>query len=138
MPSARRCDDGSPARRCSSGGGTRSETPTSSGTNSETPSLPAIMMSPWPWAKVEWRAVCAERCTYGSGRGSAYALPTPLPMAKGFVYLVAIVDWFSRKVLAWRVSITMEAVFCFDELAESLARLGTSDIFTLNQDSHLT
>ena len=34
-------------------------------------------MSPWPWARVEWRAVCAERRTYGSGRGSAHALPTP-------------------------------------------------------------
>jgi hypothetical protein len=44
------------------------QNPISSGTNSETPSPPAIMMSPWPWAKAEWRAVCAERCTYGSGR----------------------------------------------------------------------
>jgi hypothetical protein len=69
MPSARRCADWSQARRCSSGGGIRSEIPTSSG-RSETPSPPAIMMSPWPWAKAEWRAVCAERCTYGSGRGS--------------------------------------------------------------------
>jgi hypothetical protein len=45
--------DWSQARRCSSGGGTRSKIPISSGTNSETPSPPAIMMSPWPWAKVE-------------------------------------------------------------------------------------
>ena len=39
-------------------------------------------------------------------------------MAKGFVYLVAIVDWFSRKVLAWRVSITMEADFCVEALTQ--------------------
>lgn len=62
------------------------------------------MMLPWPWAKFEWRAVCAERCTYGSGRRSASALLTPLPMRRGFLYLVAIIDWFTRKVLAWRIS----------------------------------
>jgi putative transposase len=48
---------------------------------------------------------------------------TYIPMAKGFVYLAAIVDWFSRKVLAWRVSITMEADFCVEALEEALARL---------------
>lgn len=47
-----------------------------------------------------------------------------IPMAKGFVYLVAIVDWFSRKVLAHRVSITMEADFCVEALEEALARYG--------------
>jgi putative transposase len=47
-----------------------------------------------------------------------------IPMAKGFVYLVAIVDWFSRKVLAWRISITMEAEFCVEALEEALARYG--------------
>ncbi|AOR80381.1 putative transposase protein [Novosphingobium resinovorum] len=47
-----------------------------------------------------------------------------IPMAKGFVYLVGIVDWFSRKVLAWRVSITMEADFCVEALEEMLARYG--------------
>lgn len=45
-------------------------------------------------------------------------------MARGFVYLVAIVDWFSRKVLAHRVSITMEADFCVEALEEALARYG--------------
>jgi putative transposase len=53
-----------------------------------------------------------------------------IPMAKGFVYLVAIVDWFSRKVLAWRVSITMEADFCVEALEEALARYGKPEIST--------
>jgi len=47
---------------------------------------------------------------------------TYVPMARGFVYLVAIVDWFSRKVLAWRLSITLSADFCIDALEEALAR----------------
>ncbi|MDT1055602.1 DDE-type integrase/transposase/recombinase, partial [Pseudomonas aeruginosa] len=56
-----------------------------------------------------------------------------IPMAKGFVYLVAIVDWFSRKVLAWRVSITMEADFCVEALEEALARFGKPEIFNTDQ-----
>ncbi len=46
---------------------------------------------------------------------------TYIPMARGFVYLVAIIDWFSRRVLAWRVSITLEADFCIEALEEALA-----------------
>jgi putative transposase len=61
-----------------------------------------------------------------------------IPMAKGFVYLVAIVDWFSRKVLAWRVSITMEADFCVEPLEEALARFGRPEIFNTDQDSQFT
>lgn len=60
-----------------------------------------------------------------------------IPMAKGFVYLVAIVDWFSRKVLAWRVSITMEADFCVEALEEALARYGKPEIFNTDQGSRL-
>jgi len=56
-------------------------------------------------------------------------------MAKGFVYLVAIVDWFSRKVLAWRVSISMEADFCIEALEEALARYGKPEIFNTDQGS---
>lgn len=56
-------------------------------------------------------------------------------MAKGFVYLVAIVDWFSRKVLTWRVSITMEADFCVEALEEALARYGKLEIFNAGQGS---
>ena len=61
-----------------------------------------------------------------------------IPMAKGFVYLVAIVDWFSRKVLAWRVSISMEADFCVEALEEALARYGKPQIFNTDQGSQFT
>ena len=61
-----------------------------------------------------------------------------IPMAKGFVYLVAIMDWFSRKVLAWRVSITMEADFCVEALEEALARYGKPEIFNTDQGSQFT
>ena len=61
-----------------------------------------------------------------------------VPMAKGFVYLVAIVDWFSRKVLAWRVSISMEADFCVEALEEALARYGKPEIFNTDQGSQFT
>jgi putative transposase len=61
-----------------------------------------------------------------------------IPMAKGFVYLVAIVDWFSRKVLAWRVSITMEADFCVEALEEALQRFGKPEIFNTDQGSQFT
>ena len=54
-------------------------------------------------------------------------------MARGFVYLCAVVDWFSRKVLSWRLSITMEAAFCIEAVEEALARYGKPDIF--NTDS---
>jgi len=59
-------------------------------------------------------------------------------MAKGFVYLVAIVDWFSRKVLAWRVSMTMEADFCVEALEEALARYGKPEIFNTDQGSQFS
>jgi putative transposase len=61
-----------------------------------------------------------------------------IPMAKGFVYLVAIVDWFSRKVLAWRVSITMQADFCVEALEDALARYGNPEIFNTDQGSQFT
>lgn len=61
-----------------------------------------------------------------------------IPMAKGFVYLVAIIDWFSRKVLAWRVSITMEADFCVEALEEALARFGKPEIFNTDQGRQFT
>jgi len=47
---------------------------------------------------------------------------TYVPMARGFVYLCAVVDWFSRRVLSWRLSITMEADFCIEAVEEALAR----------------
>ncbi len=63
---------------------------------------------------------------------------TYIPMARGFVYLVAIVDWFSRRVLSWRVSITLEVDFCIEALEEALARFGKPDIFNTDQGSQFT
>jgi putative transposase len=50
-------------------------------------------------------------------------------MARGFVYLVAVMDWFSRRVLSWRLSITMEAEFCVEAVQEALAKHGRPEIF---------
>ena len=63
---------------------------------------------------------------------------TYIPMAKGFVYLAVVLDWFSRRVLSWRVSITMEASFCVAALEEALARHGKPDIFNTDQGSQFT
>src|SRR6202041_3551597 len=63
---------------------------------------------------------------------------TYIPMAKGFVYLVAVMDWFSRRVLAWRVSITMDAEFCLEALREALERFGQPDIFNTDQGAQFT
>ncbi len=56
-------------------------------------------------------------------------------MARGFVYLAAVLDWFSRRVLSWRVSITLEVEFCLDAVEEALARHGRPDIFNTDQGS---
>jgi putative transposase len=63
---------------------------------------------------------------------------TYIPMARGFVYLVAIVDWFSRRVLAHRVSITMEADFCVEALEEAIGRHGKPALFNSDQGSQFT
>ncbi|MCW0984071.1 MULTISPECIES: IS3 family transposase [Agrobacterium] len=63
---------------------------------------------------------------------------TYVPMARGFVYLCAVVDWFSRRVLSWRLSITMEAAFCIEAVEEALARYGRPDIFNTDQGSQFT
>ena len=63
---------------------------------------------------------------------------TYIPMARGFVYLAAVVDWFSRRVLSHRVSITMEADFCIEALEEALARHGRPEIFNTDQGSQFT
>lgn len=51
-------------------------------------------------------------------------------MARGFVYLAAVVDWFSRRVLSWRLSITMQADFCIKAVEKAMARFGKPDILT--------
>ena len=63
---------------------------------------------------------------------------TYIPMARGFVYLAAVVDWFSRRVLAWRLSITLEATFCIEAVEEALARYGRPEIFNTDQGSQFT
>jgi putative transposase len=63
---------------------------------------------------------------------------TYVPMARGFVYLAAVVDWFSRRVLSWRVSITLEADFCLDAVEDALARHGMPEIFNTGQGSQFT
>jgi putative transposase len=63
---------------------------------------------------------------------------TYIRMARGFVYLAAVVDWFSRRVLAHRVSITMEADFCIEALEEALAKHGAPEIFNTDQGSQFT
>jgi putative transposase len=63
---------------------------------------------------------------------------TYIPMARGFVYLAAVVDWFSRRVLSHRISITMEATFCIEALQEALAHHGKPDIFNTDQGSQFT
>jgi len=62
---------------------------------------------------------------------------TYIPMARGFVYLAAVVDWFSRRVLSWRISITMEVDFCLDVVEEALTRHGKPEIFNTDQESRL-
>ena len=63
---------------------------------------------------------------------------TYIPMAKGFVYLVAVMDWFSRRVLSWRLSITMETDFCVEALAEAMERHGQPEIFNTDQGVQFT
>jgi len=63
---------------------------------------------------------------------------TYIPMARGFCYLVAIMDWASRKVLAWRLSNTLDASFCVEALQEALARYGVPEIFNTDQGSQFT
>ena len=63
---------------------------------------------------------------------------TYIPMARGFVYLAAVIDWFSRRVLAWRVSITMEVDFCLEAVEEALAQHGRPEIFNTDQGSQFT
>ena len=62
---------------------------------------------------------------------------TYIPMARGFLYLVAIIDWYSRYVLSWRLSNTLDAGFCVEALKEAL-RKGRPDIFNNDQGSQFT
>ena len=63
---------------------------------------------------------------------------TYIPMPHGFMYLVAVIDWYSRKVLSWRLSNTMDSDFCVEALEEALARHGRPEIFNTDQGSQFT
>ena len=63
---------------------------------------------------------------------------TYIPMARGFVYLCAIMDWYARRILSWRLSITMEAEFCVEALEEALAHHGKPKIFNTDQGSQFS
>ena len=63
---------------------------------------------------------------------------TYLPMARGFCYLVAVMDWASRKVLAWRLSNTLDTSFCTDALEEAIMKYGKPEIFNTDQGSQFT
>jgi len=63
---------------------------------------------------------------------------TYIPMARGFLYLVAILDWYSRKVLSWRLSISMDSAFCLDALNEAIQTYGAPEIFNTDQGSQFT
>ena len=91
----------------------------------------------------------SERCTSGSARGHAKppiarsgrrACPTQpyIPMARGFVYLTAVVDVASRRVLAHRVAITLEAIHAKEVIEQALAKYGTPEIVNTDQGSQFT
>ncbi|OSM07328.1 putative Transposase for insertion sequence element IS904 [Magnetofaba australis IT-1] len=63
---------------------------------------------------------------------------TYIPMRRGYLYLVAIMDWLSRRVLSWRLSNTMEAEFCVAALKKALAKFGAPEIFNTDQGSQFT
>ena len=63
---------------------------------------------------------------------------TYVPMNRGFMYLVVVMDWYSRKILSWRVSNTMDADFCVEALQEALSRYGWPEIFNTDQGSQFT
>ncbi len=63
---------------------------------------------------------------------------TYIPMSRGFMYLVAVMDWHSRKVLSWRISNTLDADFCVEALSEALAIYGPPEIFNTDQGAQFT
>jgi len=71
--------------------------------------------------------------------GQVWAMDiTYIPMARGFIYLAAVVDWFSRRVLAWKLSITMETSFCIEALEEALSKNEKPEIINTDQGSQFT
>lgn len=71
--------------------------------------------------------------------GQVYAADiTYIPMARGFLYLVAVIDWYSRKVLSWRLSNTQDAHFCVEALQEAIVRYGAPEVFNTDQGAQFT
>ena len=62
---------------------------------------------------------------------------TYILMARGFVYLMVVLDWFSRRVLSWRVSVSMDASFCVQALEEAFTKYGQPEIFNTDQGSQV-
>jgi len=83
------------------------------------------------------REVAGNRWLRGHTAPATYFYPY-IPMARGFCYLVAIMDWASRKVLSWRVSNTLDTSFCREALEEALLKYGKPDIFNTDQGSQFT
>ena len=82
--------------------------------------------------------ICCESWP-SPGLGQVWAMDiTYIPMVRGFIYLAAMLDWFTRRVLAWRVSITLEADFCIAAVEEALIRHGKPEIFNTDQGGQLT
>jgi transposase InsO family protein len=74
-----------------------------------------------PWARLERRAVCAERCPYGSGRRSAYALLTPFETDQGWLYLATVMDLYSRKIVGWAMADHLRAGLPLAALAMAIS-----------------
>jgi len=79
------------------------------------------------------RDLCIDRANQVWATDISY-----IPMAKGFMYLVAIMDWHSRRVLSWRVSNTLDTQFCIEALEEALQRYGRPEIFNTDQGAQFT
>ena len=78
------------------------------------------------------------RFSEGLGVKSPWSTQPYVPMARGFMYLVAIMDWHSRKILAWRISNTLEPSFCVEALQEALDRYDAPEIFNTDQGAQFT
>ena len=63
---------------------------------------------------------------------------TYIPMSRGFMYLVAVMDWHSRKILSWRLSNTLEADFCVEAVKDAIGQYGTPEVFNTDQGAQFT
>jgi putative transposase len=96
--------------------------------------LIAVRAPPSPSPATRSIRIC---CATSRSRGRTRSI-TYIPMERGFVYLAVVLDWASRRVLSWRLSITMEAAFCVETLEDALARHGKPEIFNTDQGSQFT